>query len=225
MKIWRARSPFQTAAFQPSDTRRPTSSLASSELTPPGVSTPSVPPSFWREPKVQIPPPERRPRARLRRSRWRGCEGRLSTGSRESFRVRWGERRAGAKFFPFRRARPKFFGGFEKNVFCGSALFAHLRSGGVFLPSGISVSLRDRPAYRSSFPCSGRTSGSSMLETEFDEPTIGRETRGVVHRTRVAKPPPRGSETDKYETRKVYLGSKTAFRPPTTRRQKEHVAS
>ena len=64
-----------------------------------------------------------------------------------------------------------------------------------------------------------------MLETEFDEPTIGRETRGVVHRTRVAKPPPRGSETDKYETRKVYLGSKTAFRPPTFGRQKERVAS
>ena len=225
MEIWGARSPFQTVALQPTDTRRPTSSLARSELRSPGVSTLGVPLSAWRELEGQISPPERTPRARLRRSRWRGCEGRLSTGSREIFRVRWGERRAGAKFFPFRRARPKFFGGFEKNVFCGSALFAHLRSGGVFLPSGISVSLRDRPAYRSSLPCSGRTSGSAKLETEFDEPTLGRDSRGIVHRTRVAKPPPRGSETDKYETRKVYLGAETAFRPPTIRRQKEHVAS
>ena len=96
---------------------------------------------------------------------------------------------------------------------------------GFCLPSAISVSLRNRPMYRSSLPCSGRTSGSAKLETEFDEPTLGRDSRGIVHRTRVAKPPPRGSETDKYETRKVYLGSKTAFRPPTIRRQKEHVAS
>ena len=151
MENWGAQSPCQTVEFQYPGTRRAASSLARSAPTPPGVSTSAVAPSFRRKSKVQILPPGRRPRARLRRSRRRGREGWRSTGSTESFRVRWGERRAGAKFYPLRGARPKFFGGSKKTSFAVMRCSPNSAAGGVF-PLGILVSPRDGPVCGSSLP-------------------------------------------------------------------------